>query len=355
MSASADGLFDKPFDSRYLKWLMEQPTTMNLWGEDRIVTPKVLPGHFGDGRRMIRLCPTATRCEHYIVQIDSSWRLSNTGTGPSLRGHIHAIYQAIGDYFGEWDEDGNDDDGEEYPGWPVLNTSLGCEWHPVYPADLPHPPDPDWASVKALTLWAPWAWAVMHLGKRIENRADKGMWRGGGAKRLVGSWLLIHAGAASRWNRSCWNDVRDVMKECPGAFEIARSHGPSILREYEEDTSNGIFNLFQDSDVFAKAFSELPRMMPRLQRTRDSFCSHIVGMVPVIGLRQPIHHVRDKLNTDGWWFTDQWGIELGTPIVFKEPIPAKGTITPLLWPVQGEVLEQVKRQYQLSRPSVVSV
>lgn len=334
MSASTDGLFDEPFNSRYLKWLMEQPTTMTLWGEDRIVTPKVLPGHFGDGRRMIRLCPTATRCEHYIVQIDSSWRLSNTGTGPSLRGHIHAIYQAIDDYFGEWDEDGNDDDGEEYPGWPVLNTSLGCEWRPVYPVDLPHPPDPDWASVKALTLWAPWAWAITHLGKTVENRPNSSTWRNGGGRKLIGSWLLIHAGSRSRWRESTWADVSAV------AMQALKGVMPPTAAETMPLRFYGV------------GLKDLPYLMPSMHSYRDEFCSKIVGMVPVVGLRSP--DIDSKCN-DGWWFKYQWGIELGIPIVFKEPVPAKGTITPLLWPVQGEMLEQVKRQYQLSRPGIVSV
>jgi len=41
----------------------------------------------------------------------------------------------------------------------------------------------------ALTLWPEWAFAVAHLGKRIENRS----WRP--PKRHVGSRIAIHAGA----------------------------------------------------------------------------------------------------------------------------------------------------------------
>ena len=42
--------------------------------------------------------------------------------------------------------------------------------------------------MKALTLWQPWAHAIAHLGKRIENRT----WRP--PARLDGKPLAIHAG-----------------------------------------------------------------------------------------------------------------------------------------------------------------
>ncbi len=49
--------------------------------------------------------------------------------------------------------------------------------------------------MKALSLWQPWAHAVAHLGKRIENR---GAWHEGTpalavARKLVGKPILIHA------------------------------------------------------------------------------------------------------------------------------------------------------------------
>ena len=41
----------------------------------------------------------------------------------------------------------------------------------------------------ALTLWPEWAFAIAHLGKRVENRVwEPPRW-------LVGKWLAIHAGA----------------------------------------------------------------------------------------------------------------------------------------------------------------
>ncbi len=40
----------------------------------------------------------------------------------------------------------------------------------------------------AITLWQPWAWAVAHAGKGVENRT----WSP--PQYLVGKWLAIHAG-----------------------------------------------------------------------------------------------------------------------------------------------------------------
>lgn len=43
--------------------------------------------------------------------------------------------------------------------------------------------------VFALTIWQPWAWAIVQGHKKIENRT----WRP--PRHLMGKWMLIHAGA----------------------------------------------------------------------------------------------------------------------------------------------------------------
>lgn len=196
------------------------------------------------------------------------------------------------------------------------------------------PFEPDWNTIVALTLWAPWAWAILHLGKRIENRPDKSIWRSGGARRLIGKWLLIHAGAPSRWSRPYWESVIHAAQGVPGCFEIAQEHYPSI---------------FRDHGLTPRGLSDLPHRMPGMRSLRDRFCSHIVGMVPVVGLRAPAYGQIVTQRMDGWWFTEQWGIELGEPVIFRSPIPAKGTITPLLWPVKSAMLEQVRLEYERAR------
>lgn len=41
----------------------------------------------------------------------------------------------------------------------------------------------------AITIQQPWAWAIMHGGKNVENRTRVGTWR-----RAVGQRVAIHAG-----------------------------------------------------------------------------------------------------------------------------------------------------------------
>ena len=43
----------------------------------------------------------------------------------------------------------------------------------------------------ALSIRQPWAWAIIHAGKDVENRSENMARR---AERLVGQIILIHAG-----------------------------------------------------------------------------------------------------------------------------------------------------------------
>jgi hypothetical protein len=44
--------------------------------------------------------------------------------------------------------------------------------------------------MRCITVQQPWAWAIIHGGKNIENRTQLGMWR-----RAVGTTIAVHAGA----------------------------------------------------------------------------------------------------------------------------------------------------------------
>src|SRR3990167_9867766 len=54
--------------------------------------------------------------------------------------------------------------------------------------------------MKALSLWRPWSWAVLHADKRVENRS----WVPPYA--LLGTWVAIHA--AQRWDSGGFQDMR---------------------------------------------------------------------------------------------------------------------------------------------------
>lgn len=53
----------------------------------------------------------------------------------------------------------------------------------------------------AITIQQPWAWAVVHGGKNVENRTEFRRW-----KRAVGQTVAIHAG--QRWSERGCDDER---------------------------------------------------------------------------------------------------------------------------------------------------
>ena len=59
--------------------------------------------------------------------------------------------------------------------------------------------------MKALTIWQPWAWCIIHAGKDIENRS----W----ATKSIGP-LAIHAG--TNRNRRYFEDARRWIKATCG-------------------------------------------------------------------------------------------------------------------------------------------
>lgn len=52
--------------------------------------------------------------------------------------------------------------------------------------------------MKALTLHQPWAWAIAHAGKRIENRS----WRP--PRNLIGQRIAIHQGQGWSYDQRIW-------------------------------------------------------------------------------------------------------------------------------------------------------
>lgn len=76
--------------------------------------------------------------------------------------------------------------------------------------------------VKALTIRQPWAWAICHAGKRIENRAWlKAPSLLAVARRLVGQRIAIHA-AAGGGKRDDFDDAAEhVIARCRGV-EVAK-------------------------------------------------------------------------------------------------------------------------------------
>ncbi len=124
--------------------------------------------------------------------------------------------------------------------------------------------------MKALSVRAPWWWAILHLGKDIENRE----W----PTRLRGR-ILLHA--------STWYVERDVREDINCIDGIVRA---------------GMDDLLADDN-------------PREVFSRSAGC--IVGSVEIVGC---------VTQSQSPWFYGKYGFLLRDPVAFLEPIPVKGAL-----------------------------
>ena len=60
----------------------------------------------------------------------------------------------------------------------------------------------------ALTLWPEWAYAILHMGKRVENRS----WR---RESIIGQDIAIHAGAKIGGPKGVQHGLLAVQWMCP--------------------------------------------------------------------------------------------------------------------------------------------
>lgn len=149
--------------------------------------------------------------------------------------------------------------------------------------------------MKALTLWPEWAYAICHLGKRVENRG----WTPTGAS-LPGGRLLIHAGKH--------------VGGRPGAH--ARYEGQLAVAEMWEREHPGE----KLSGGRFRAIGECPT-------------SAIVAAVRVVDA--------DSEQRTGWDVPGQWHWRLADVVVLPEPVPCRGAQG--LWTVPEDVHERVLR------------
>jgi hypothetical protein len=130
--------------------------------------------------------------------------------------------------------------------------------------------------VKALSIRQPWAWAIMHAGKRIENRDWFTGWRGD---------LVIHASAGGT-QAEISRDLDFVIDICPEAYDA----------------------------------------WPGRQRVP---LGALVGVARLDGvIRDPVDlaaYVAAHGGTAGRWYMGSYGLVLADVRRFVSPIPYKGT------------------------------
>jgi len=147
--------------------------------------------------------------------------------------------------------------------------------------------------MNAISVRAPWWWAILHLGKDIENRSKHWPVRGR---------VLIHA--------SKWFDGREIYDDWHQVAQMWR-HRPGALPPPRLDS------------IWAE-----------LQEAGGS----IVGSVEVTDCVESSHSS---------WFVGPWGLVLRNPIVYRKPIPWKGQLgvfkVPLNVLTQEPVIEDAPR------------
>lgn len=134
---------------------------------------------------------------------------------------------------------------------------------------------------RALSVRVPWDFAILEMGKDIENRGRPHNFRG---------LVFIHT--------SSWWKGDEVAEDRDTALEIARRTLPGGWR--------------------AGRHHDLFNHTPRLGR--------ITGMVEVVDC---------VTDSDSPWFFGPVGFKLRNPVAFKNPVPCKGALG--FFPVPEEV------------------
>jgi hypothetical protein len=144
--------------------------------------------------------------------------------------------------------------------------------------------------MKALTVQQPWAWAIVHGGKDVENRT----------RNLPGSYrgpVAIHAG--KREDEDGYYD--DMIREALGTVDDSW-----VL---EERLARGV----------------------------------IVGIVNLVSVHHDHQHGTDRCSPWSQW--GQWHLVLANPRPLAEPVPCRGALG--LWTVPPGVDDQVRLQLPL--------
>lgn len=188
--------------------------------------------------------------------------------------------------------------------------------------------------MKALTLWEPWASALVYGPKDVENRP----WRPYGG--VYGEWVLIHAGQA--WDRERAFEVLDRWRE----------QQPETLPPIVRD-------LFGTAPPWGPIDQLLRRCPPNV---RELFPAGVViGAVRFCGALQrgergpeayatkdspTLLRARQEAEAGGlrWWMREQAGWVREDAVRFSDAIPARGLQK--LWNPSEEVKAACTRQLE---------
>jgi hypothetical protein len=155
--------------------------------------------------------------------------------------------------------------------------------------------------VRALTVRQPWAWAIAHAHKDIENRT----------RNIIGGYhgtVAIHAALA--WSADGASD-----KNILAAFQK--------YRWLHEEPTHPI-----DPAMYQERFTP----------------GAVIATAEILGA----HRHEPGCCESPWAMPGQWHINLGCPIAIPEPVPCRGALG--LWRLDNTAWAAVVRQIQTAAP-----
>jgi len=142
--------------------------------------------------------------------------------------------------------------------------------------------------IRAITIQQPWLWAILELGKRLENRT----WKPSAAALAPGEWLALHAS------------------------KTYDTQGALVLRAAW--------------DVCVPSKSALPR-----------------GAVVAVARYLGTVDARARRAAVDPWFVGPYALELGDVIALPCPVACSGVLG--LWDLTAEVLAEVREGAKIAR------
>lgn len=147
-------------------------------------------------------------------------------------------------------------------------------------------------TILALTLHPEWAWAVTHLGKRVENRSERVCRQI--ANRVGNGWLAIHAGVRRPADFTAVGPMLDELDPF-GDWTVQRRDGePALFRVWVGRSQNPL--TITDADLPRGAIVALAQL----------------GDVLPLGVEAP------------WKVTESAALRFSDVFVLADPIPCKG-------------------------------
>lgn len=164
--------------------------------------------------------------------------------------------------------------------------------------------------MRVLTVRQPWAWAIIHLGKDVENRSQNiaGAYRGP---------VAIHAGAVYDYSA----DEHEVIRE------LADRYGVASLSDYLVTCGQqayrhiiGVVDLadvHHADDCFQRSLTEVARLYRTDRAAYDALPVHAPELGGIISR---LHHCSPWAHGDGHH------LNLANPRPLTTPIPYRGAL-----------------------------